>query len=397
MTQDPRRANSPTNGRTSSRGRINFGGPNTNRGFTVPGANNNADEDNSRSTGSVGRQAASGGADTGARTTSPNKRQTKAVEFEDTTNIVDMYVHNYRSNIKSAKQRADAIPLLALILDLKSYCDAKISKGEYPEAIPKMIENALAALASGRKVNGEDADSHMATIIERLNDENITLDRMEKVIEQLVKKLKTLTVKMLGGYGRDGEAYTKTLRTKVTKYTGQEFASLLIGDITVASAKDYFYTGYEAKDPIALKRHLVELSEREDMNTEYRDLCKYLSSKVEGKITKSLATSISSCFLKPFSESVKVEGEDGKRVQFKIPKSKAFMADAAGYKWTTQTEKDKEKKFTLAGDYYIITIGEQQQMVGYFFKKVDKELSDADKVADSIISKLPVTGKVASE
>lgn len=333
------------------------------------------------------------------RTTSPNSH----VKMGLSTDPISTFVRYYRSSINNDSQRARCIPFGALLKMLESYAMKEL--GQSPPEIRAILSNIEDAVFAGRVIEGDDIDTRIASIIEKINSNTVDVNFVNSVIKRIAEYIVAAkNPELLNGYIRDDQdktKFTKKTRGKVTVYSADEIANNLITNLKTTRPRTIFEKTFAFKPSMydacvhALKSIPVNANTKERPG--YMALCEYLAEKCDNVVTATFADAIVTCILRPYTESTRRES-NGKMVPetwYNVPKNVGFMKNAESHKWTVKSGPDtgRDLKFTVNGPNFTIKLSERQQIIAMLFNKVEGSIGTIDEVAVSAFISLPNTDK----
>jgi hypothetical protein len=277
-------------------------------------------------------------------------------------------VHGYRNSFEG-KKRSTCRPYVAILMAYKKFCDKKL-QGNVPSGVRAKIDGILTRVAEGAKIDGVDADSRLATIVEKLGVDGDALDRIGDRLATLIYGTPDA---LLGSYEGSKDSFTKG-RDKKTNYTSSDIAASAMS-LTPAEFKKRWFLDASPVNLSAIKSAIEKSKPLVKNVPGFSEFCDYVHKNLSENTTHTLADKALTCYLKPYADSY-IDTDGKKQRRFVISSGPA--TGLGDHKWTGANK--KEQRFHKEGSSVIVEFGQRAELFKLLFHKVENPQAASEEV-----------------
>lgn len=278
-------------------------------------------------------------------------------------------------------------PLILVLLHMNQFYEEQMHVPS-PHCSP-LINGILWSMGTGRKINGDDATSHLQHLASKLGED----DSREVLKAARVSLLSQINdpknAKVIAPFEQIGasETFKNTRKPKAQPVTASDLVDALMSKVTTRGVKRFFLVKHTATEKVLdlvygqIKRTAKEFEKKvPGLSAE----CTYLGEhRAEISLTEGNVETLFSAAMKEFGVTAK-EGEDGSILtapgavgkpffHYSIKSGNPFYAPLDAYKWTDPTTNEEKRFRRDAAGNIIIPTGARSRAIDVLFPSIKDE------------------------
>jgi len=254
-------------------------------------------------------------------------------------------------------------PLILVLLHINQFYEEQMHVPS-PHCSP-IINGILWAMGNGRKINGDDATSHLAHLASKLGEED-SREVLMAAREYLLKQINDpKNAKVIAPFEQLGSSQTfkNTHKPKAQAVSASDLVDALMSKITSRGVKRFFLIKHKSTQAVAdaLYKQIAQTAQTfEKKIPGLAAECQYLiSRRSETSLTEGNVETLFSAAMKSYGVAARIDndgviGTVGKPFfHYEIKKGNPFFTLLDGHKWQDPVSKE-EKRFMKSQDGSIL-------------------------------------------
>lgn len=301
-----------------------------------------------------------------------------------------------------------ALPLVLSLLRMEEFY--KKHTGRPSDHVSALLNNVLQAVSQGRKVEGEDATSHLDHLAKKLEgvDGNGALLTLRAFLVAEIRN--PANAEVIKPYVQEGLGFKNENKPKSQFVTAEDLADGLLSKVTTHSIKRFFVIKHKYASP-AMERILFDAIKTSAEATKashpgFPAVCTYLLANQRMGLTEANAEQIITAALKPYYKSEKrqsyteagapefnADGTPKLKIAIfaSVPANTELGRAFASVKWTDK-KTNTEKSFTRANGNIEAMSWDRSHVINHFFPEL---AADVQRPATPIDAGIAVFCKIA--